>query len=110
MITKFQEYQRATAKTAIYPKERAIEYCILGLVGEAGEIANKYKKIIRDNRGVLTQEHRDKISDECGDVFWYLSELSTNLGVSLSSLADSNIKKLKQRKEKKTLGGDGDKR
>ena len=110
MITEFQEYQSATHKTAIYPKEKAVEYCVLGLLGEAGEIANKYKKVIRDNDGVITEEKVDQLFDELGDVLWYISELSTNLGIKLEEVAQYNIHKLLLRKTNNTLSGSGDNR
>jgi NTP pyrophosphatase (non-canonical NTP hydrolase) len=110
---EFDEYQRKTKETAIYPRDNpmtALSYATLGLVGEAGEIANKVKKIIRDQRGDINQEVKDKLGKELGDVLWYVSALATELGVNLSSVANDNLDKLFSRKERGTLKGSGDNR
>lgn len=109
-ITNFAEYQHASAKTAVFPKEKALEYLTLGLVGEAGEIANKVKKIIRDDNGELTWEKKKEIVDECGDVLWYLSQILDSLDVSLRGTAQRNLDKLYSRKKRGTLKGSGDNR
>jgi len=88
----FNEYQELAIKTAIYPKERGIEYTILGLCSEAGEIAGKYKKIIRDKGGILSQE--ETLADE--------------LGFDLDEIAKHNVQKLKDRKNRGTITGSGD--
>ena len=64
----FKEYQELTAKTAIYPKDCSISYCILGLLGEAGEISNKYKKVLRDCNGNLTEAKRTEIIAEIAEI------------------------------------------
>jgi NTP pyrophosphatase (non-canonical NTP hydrolase) len=110
---EFDEYQRKTKETAIYPRDNlmtALSYATLGLVGEAGEIANKVKKIIRDQSGDINQDVKDKLGKELGDVLWYVSALATELGVSLSSVASDNLDKLLSRKERGTLKGSGDNR
>ncbi len=110
---EFDEYQRKTKETAIYPRDNpmtALSYATLGLAGEAGEIANKVKKIIRDQDGELSQEVKTKLGKELGDVLWYVSALATELGVNLSSVASDNIDKLFSRKERGVLGGSGDNR
>lgn len=110
---EFDEYQRKTKETAIYPRDNpmtALSYATLGLAGEAGEIANKVKKIIRDQDGELSQEVKNKLGKELGDVLWYVSALATELGVNLSSVASDNIDKLFSRKERGVLGGSGDNR
>ena len=106
----FNDYQRNTAKTAIYPPEIGLAYVTMGLAGEAGEIANKVKKIYRDKQGVLDDETRAILSAELGDVLWYVSQLATEVGVDLATVANDNIKKLTSRKERGTLTGDGDNR
>ena len=106
----FQEYQAATATTAIYPREIGLAYVALGLAGEAGEIANKVKKIYRDNGGVLTPEKAAVLKDELSDVLWYVSQLATEIDTSLESVAIDNISKLTSRKERGTLMGEGDNR
>lgn len=111
------EYQDATTKTAIYNTTSKIDdttaqlaYVTLGLVGEAGEVANKLKKVIRDGGGVITPELRDQIVDELGDVYWYLAQCAEKLEVGLEYIALTNLDKLRRRKEAKTLQGSGDTR
>lgn len=107
----FEEYQKLSRKTAIYPdKDNNFVYVTLGLVGEAGEIAEKIKKIFRDNNGILDEERKQVLKKELGDVLWYLAQLSTELGLSLDDIACFNIEKLSSRKERGTLHGDGDNR
>jgi len=102
------DYQKWTSTTAIFPKEYGLYYLSLGLVGEAGEIANKVKKIIRDTGGNIPEEVRERLKDEMGDVAWYLAQLSTFLDVRLSDVLSDNIGKLTKRKEENKIKGDGD--
>ena len=83
---------------------------VLGLVGEAGEAADKIKKIIRDKGGYASEEDRAEITKELGDVLWYLANVARYLGVSLSDIAEGNIKKLSSRKNRNKLHGEGDNR
>jgi NTP pyrophosphatase (non-canonical NTP hydrolase) len=107
----FNEYQKEARKTAIYPNiGDNLVYPTLGLVGEAGEIAEKIKKIIRDNDGIVSEEKRGEIAKELGDVLWYLSQLANEMGFGLNEIAEINIKKLKSRAERGKLGGSGDNR
>jgi len=106
----FNEYQQQSKQTAIYPKERGLEYVTLGLCGEVGEIANKVKKIIRDNDGVLTEEKRKDISKEGADALWYLSQLFTELNYDFGLAAQENLDKLLDRKNRGVIGGSGDNR
>jgi len=109
----FKEFQHETSSTAIYPKNTEMEsivYCTLGLSSEASEICGKLKKIMRDNNSVITEEKRQAIASEIGDVLWYVSELCTSLGVSLEGAAKQNLRKLKDRQERNVLQGDGDNR
>jgi len=107
----FEEYQKLSRRTAIYPdKDNNFVYVTLGLVGEAGEIAEKIKKIFRDNNGILDEERKQILKKELGDVLWYLAQLSTELGLSLDDIACFNIKKLSSREQRGTLHGDGDNR
>ena len=101
------QYQKQAAETAIYPKNKALEYLALGLVGEAGEVANKIKKVIRDGPSPHFEEN---VMQELGDVLWYLAMLSTELGYSLDTIADKNLWKLANRKTRNVLGGSGDNR
>tara|TARA_Y100000768_G_C23914929_1_gene651884 strand:+ start:592 stop:963 length:372 start_codon:yes stop_codon:yes gene_type:complete len=101
------EYQRKAKETAIFPADKALEYLSLGLVGEAGEVANKVKKLIRDKK-VL--HDTTVISSEIGDVLWYCAMLADYLDVNLGKIMDDNLDKLKSRKQRGTLGGTGDNR
>lgn len=111
----FNTYDELAETTAIYPGANgkevpAIVYTTLGLVGEAGEIANKVKKILRDDNGVVREEVRDSLFKEAGDVLWYLSRLNKELDRSLDESAHANYEKLKARKENNTISGVGDDR
>ena len=99
------EYQTAAAKTAIYKAEHSVLYPALGLAGEAGEVANKVKKMLRDG-----DFDRQAIAAEIGDVLWYIAALSRDLNIDMHDLAMSNLEKLYGRKARGTLKGSGDKR
>ena len=106
----FNEYQEFTKQTAIYPQNRALEYLCLGLASEAGEVAGKLKKIIRDEDGQVSPENSQKMAKEIGDVLWYCARLVDELGGSLSEVAEQNMDKLISRKNRDALGGSGDNR
>lgn len=107
----FDEYQKLAQTTALYPNQgKNYIYTTLGLVGEAGEIAEKIKKVIRDRDGIIDEERRADLEKELGDVLWYLAQLSTELGLSLDAVAAGNIEKLKSRKDRDVIHGDGDNR
>ncbi|HPM38838.1 MAG TPA: nucleoside triphosphate pyrophosphohydrolase family protein, partial [Candidatus Pacearchaeota archaeon] len=98
-------------QTAIYPnKDNNFIYPTLGLVGEAGEVAEKMKKVLRDNDGVISEEKREEITKELGDVLWYIANLSKELNVSLEDVAQKNIEKLQSRQQRNELHGSGDNR
>jgi len=105
------EYQNKAAETAIFPKEKALEYLTLGLAGEAGEIANKVKKLIRD--GADREEYHAKlnaIGHELGDVLWYCAMLAKEVEMNLGRIMEDNLEKLADRKARNRLQGDGDNR
>ena len=104
----FNDYQTAAKSTAVY--KQPIIYPTLGLTGEAGEVAEKVKKMIRDDDGILTPERKELLIKELGDVLWYLAMVSHDIGVDLNTIAITNINKLSKRKEKGMLKGDGDTR
>ena len=106
----FGEYQEQAKVTAVFTHDRALEYLALGLTSEAGEVAGKVKKIIRDHDSVLTRELRDDLASEVGDVLWYVAVLAGHLGFDLSDVADLNIRKLQDRQARGVLGGSGDDR
>lgn len=104
----FNDYQERARKTAIYPDlGNNLNYVALGLCGEAGELANKVKKIMRDNDGQLTEEMRKDIYSELGDILWYLSNTCDELDVDLEGVASFNLHKLESRKERGKLKGSG---
>lgn len=107
---ELDDYQKGALETAIYPKENAVVYPTLGLVGEAGEVADKVKKVIRDNEGVFTDEKKKELAKEIGDVLWYIATLSSDLGFTLDEIARMNYEKLHSRKERGKLHGSGDNR
>lgn len=107
------EYQQRASKLAIYPEERAIEYVALGLTSEAGEVAGKVKKAIRDGRnwtGEQREEHRQSIKAELGDCAWYLAEMARHYGLTLEEVLEHNLNKLESRQARGTLTGNGDNR
>ena len=105
------EYQTAALQTAIYPNQgQNYIYPTLGLVGEAGEVAEKVKKLIRDGDGVLTDYDRSAIAKELGDICWYLAVLSYELDYTLEEVMQLNLDKLRSRLERGTLTGSGDDR
>ncbi|MFA5009397.1 MAG: nucleoside triphosphate pyrophosphohydrolase family protein [Candidatus Paceibacterota bacterium] len=107
----FEEYQIEARKTAIYPdKDNNFIYPTLGLAGEAGEVAEKIKKVLRDNQGIVSEEKKIEITKELGDVLWYVANLSQELGISLDEVAQKNIEKLKSRQQRDELHGSGDNR
>lgn len=87
-----------------------LAYHGLALGGEAGELANKLKKLYRDDGGVMTEARKQDIISEMGDCLWYLDALARNLGTSLNAVATANIAKLLSRRERGVVGGDGDHR
>ena len=109
-MSDFNAYQRSASKTAIYPYEHRILYPALGLAGEAGEVANKGKKLIRDGPDGRPKDWREQISSEIGDVLWYCAALATDLNLTLGMIASQNEKKLSARKNAGTIGGSGDNR
>jgi len=104
-------YQRAALRTA-RDKDAPDElmHLVLGLVGEAGEIAEKVKKLVRDKHSDLAQLDRDDMAAELGDVLWYAAVLADFLGLSLSDIAQRNVEKLADRQRRAVLGGSGDTR
>lgn len=107
----FDEYQEKSRKTAKYPNAgKDWIYPMLGLCGEAGEVAEKMKKVLRDCDGKINEVKKEEIKKELGDVLWYIAQLSTELNLSLDEIADGNIKKLYNRMERNMLNGDGDDR
>lgn len=106
----FDKYQYESNKTAKYPGELAIEYLSLGMCSEAGEVAGKVKKIIRDDGRIISSEKREELSKEIGDVLWYVSQLALELDIPLSKIAKDNLAKLSKRLVENKISGSGDNR
>ncbi|HVM90927.1 MAG TPA: nucleoside triphosphate pyrophosphohydrolase family protein [Verrucomicrobiae bacterium] len=105
------EYQQEADKTALYPNRGSnLHYPVLGLCGEAGEIAEKVKKLQRDRGNVIDDEWRNEMCKELGDVLWYISQVARELGLDLEQVGRMNIEKLRSRLQRQTLHGDGDNR
>ncbi len=107
----FNDYQKESNKTAIYPdKGNNFVYPVLGMMGEAGEVAEKIKKVWRDKNNIVSDDDKNEIKKEMGDVLWYLSQLATELGIDFDDVANTNILKINSRLERHKLNGDGDNR
>ena len=104
-------YQARSRATAVYPDAGSnLLYPTLGLCGEAGEVAEKIKKMVRDDGGVLGDERRDALAKELGDVLWYVAQLASEAGLDLDAIAEANLEKLLSRRERGVLQGSGDDR
>ncbi len=109
----FKEYEKQAAATAHFTdkqQEYILAYLALGVAGEAGEVAEKIKKILRNDNGVVSPEKRDAVKSEVGDVLWYLSQLSRALGFSFDEAAETNLAKLADRAARGVIKSEGDNR
>lgn len=104
------EYMQAALETAVYPEEYRIIYPALGMTGEAGEVADKVKKVIRDDNQNFSAARKIEIAKEVGDVLWFCATMAHDLGFTLEEVGIINIEKLKSRKERDVIGGSGDNR
>jgi NTP pyrophosphatase (non-canonical NTP hydrolase) len=104
------EYQRLSRRTAEYPREAWLSYPALGLAGEAGEVAEHAKKAIRDDGGTVSEQRREAMSKELGDVLWYVAQLASELDLDLEEIAQGNLQKLLSRQRRGVLSGSGDDR
>ena len=112
----FNQYQKKAIVTDVFGGIKqpitspAFLAQLLGLMGETGEIAEKFKKIYRDKNSEFSPEDAIEMTKELGDVLWYVSVVCTYLGISLQDVADLNIKKLQSRMQRGALKGSGDNR
>ena len=105
------DYQSRSRATAVYPGAGDnLLYPTLGLCGEAGEVAEKIKKMVRDDGGVLSDERRGALAKELGDVLWYVAQIATEAGLDLDDVAGDNLAKLLSRQQRQVLQGSGDDR
>jgi len=108
---RISEYQELSRRTATYPGAGDnIVYPTLGLAGEAGEVAEKVKKLLRDDGGVLSDERRAALAGELGDVLWYVAQVATEAELDLEQIAQGNLDKLLSRQRRGVLSGSGDQR
>jgi NTP pyrophosphatase (non-canonical NTP hydrolase) len=107
-----EEYQKQALTTVISSDNefRDLLHWVLGINGEAGEIAEKIKKIIRDKNGEVSEQDKADLAKEVGDVLWYLAVFAHHLGVPFETIAQQNLDKLQSRKARGVLGGSGDDR
>ncbi len=108
----FEEYQKQALLTVLSTGDefKDLLHWVLGITGEAGEVAEKLKKIIRDKGSVVSNDDKKELAKELGDVLWYLAVFANDLGVSMDEIAQTNLDKLKSRQERGVLGGSGDNR
>lgn len=105
---RLRDYQWRTEDTAIYPKNRALEYLSLGLGSEGGEILGEVKRVLRDDNMQITEERKHNIASEIGDLLWYVAQLATHLDLDLEDdVLALNIEKLKSRTARGVLRGSG---
>jgi NTP pyrophosphatase (non-canonical NTP hydrolase) len=108
---ELSDYQERSRATAVYPGAGAnLLYPTLGLCGEAGEVAEKIKKMVRDDAGVLSAERRADLAKELGDVLWYVAQIATEADLDLDAIAAGNLDKLLSRRDRDVLRGSGDDR
>jgi len=108
-FTDYQEKAHSTSQNTTIAGESSL-YPVLGLCGESGEIAEKFKKVYRDKNGAMDADFLSLIEKELGDVLWYVAEICTQLNLNMGTVADRNIEKLFSRKERGVIGGSGDNR
>lgn len=116
---EINEYQKMALETAVYPKEFKTIYPALGMNVEAGEVADKVKKVLRDSEVIvrdgsvaiiLPDAKREELAKEVGDVLWYVATMAYDLGYTLEEIATMNYQKLKSRQQRHQLNGSGDNR
>lgn len=114
---QFNEYQEKAHKFAVYPYSvidggisTEWTYPVMGLTEEAGEVAGKFAKALRDDNGKITDERKNEIVKELGDVAWMLAEICTDLGIEFEDIFVKNIEKLESRLKRGKINGSGDNR
>jgi NTP pyrophosphatase (non-canonical NTP hydrolase) len=108
----FDEYQKQALTTAIKNPDPLMDKTIwaMGVAGEAGEVIEKWKKIVAYRGGEISQDDRAELSKELGDVIWYIAVLADSLGLSFDEVMQQNVKKLQDRQKRDVLKGAGDNR
>lgn len=105
---EYQEAAMTTRTPETYDESKLIIYPTLGLAGEAGEVSDKVKKVLRDNKGEFTAEAKRAIALELGDVQWYCAALAKDLGYTIEEIWQMNLDKLADRKLRNRIHGNGD--
>ncbi len=108
----FNTYQKKALKTALYSGDKFTDltHWILGTVEEAGEVAARFKRIIRDQDSKMTAANKREIAGEIGDVLWHLAVLSQELDIPFDQVAEQNLAKLADRHKRGKIKGKGDHR
>lgn len=111
-MTAFNEYQQRALSTAVHHPNTEMDQSIfaMGIAGEAGEVVEKWKKIVAYRDGVVTDEDKQELSKELGDVLWYVAVFAHELGIELDDVVQQNLAKLASRKERNVIKGQGDNR
>ena len=109
-LESLDKYQMFVRSTKTYDREFSLMYPVLGLANEAGEVAGKLKKIIRDDGGQLTPERLDDLVSELGDVLWYVTAVADDLGITISDVFQVNFMKISDRAKRGVIKGSGDHR
>ena len=108
---EFDSYQKESKETAQYQAGiPPLAYVALGLAGETGEVVEKIKKVLRNDGGTISFEKRTDLSNELGDVLWYLAQIATEIDVSLEDIAQQNLDKLLSRLDRGVIRSEGDTR
>ena len=110
---EFNEYQKRASTTADFsgrPGEYPLMYSCMGLAGETGEVIEKVKKVMRNNGGKMTEEQREAIKQEIGDVLWYLSQVARFCDIAFDDAAKANVEKLADRRARGVIRSEGDAR
>ena len=88
------EYQEKAMRTcALKDSKKQLDNAVLGLAGEAGEVADLYKKVVYHSHPF----DKTAFCKEIGDILWYCALAAQSIGISLDEVADVNIKKLEKR-------------
>ena len=110
---EFNEYQKRASTTADFtghPGEYPLMYSCMGLAGETGEVIEKVKKVMRNNGGEMSEEQREAIKQEIGDVLWYLSQVARFCDIAFDDAAKANVEKLADRRARGVIRSEGDAR
>lgn len=112
---EFNEYQKRTAETDLGTSAQdhlspGWIYYALGISGESGELMEKIKKLFRDKKGIIDDEFKDAVIKEMGDVLWYMARLAYNFDIEFNIIPETNLEKLKSRKVRNKIHGEGDER